>query len=240
MNDPSSSAGPYVTSAREAAERVEAELTLDSHVPVQPDQEWANALTHGLAAVTWVVLGVWLVAHASSVSFGLAIACAAYSASVVGTFASSTLSHVFLRQPWLDRFRSWDQAMIYLMIIGTYTPITFRFASSSQRDVLLILMWSLALAGFINKLFLKHRIHSISTVTYLALGWLPAIPLFGRVPMGLFGFMLAGGVIYTLGVWFLVNDHRRRYWHAIWHLFVMVASITHLAGIAWYVLGPSI
>lgn len=199
--------------------------------PIQPDQEWANAWTHGLAAVVWVGLSVWMVIRASEVSVALAAACAAYGATVVGTFTCSTLSHTFLQRPLLDRFRAWDQAMIYLMIIGTYTPITMQFALPQYRVVLLTLMWGFAIWGFFNKAFRNHRIHSISTVTYLMLGWLPAIPLFGRVSMELFLYVLAGGVIYSLGVLFLINDGRVKYFHAVWHLIVMTASIVHFIGI---------
>jgi hemolysin III len=204
--------------------------------PIQPDQEWANALTHGIAAVVWVGISVWMVMRAASVDLGLAIACFAYGVSVIGTFVCSTLSHTFLKRPWLDHFRAWDQAMIYLMIIGTYTPITYTYANPDYRALYLTLMWLAAISGFVNKAILKHRIHSISTWSYLALGWLPAIPLIGNVPLGLAGSMFAGGVTYSIGVIFLINDRKVRYMHAVWHLTVMSASIIHLVGIAWYTL----
>jgi len=208
--------------------------------PIQPEQEWANALTHGIAATVWTGLAIWLVIRASSVDLGLAAACAAYGASVIGTFVCSTLSHTFLKRPLLDHLRAWDQAMIYLMIIGTYTPITYQYAAPGQRGVLLALMWTAAITGFVNKAIRQHRIHSISTWSYLALGWLPAVPLIGRVPMGLAIAMFAGGVTYSVGVIFLMNDRKFPYLHAVWHLFVMTASIMHLAGIAWYVLYPQV
>ncbi len=203
--------------------------------PIQPGQEWANAWTHGIAAVVWVGLTVWLVTRASHVNAGLAIACALYGASCIGTFTCSTLSHTFLERPRLDRFRAWDQAMIYLMIIGTYTPITYQMAEPRYRLLLLTAMWGFALWGFVNKAILNHRIHSISTLTYLLLGWLPAIPLYGRVSLALFAYVLAGGVIYSVGVLFLINDNRVKYFHAVWHLFVMTASIVHFVGIVKYV-----
>lgn len=211
----------------------------DDSPPIQPEQEWANALTHGVATVTWIGLSVWMVLRAAEVSTALAIACAAYGASVVGTFLCSTLSHTFLQRPLLDRLRAWDQAMIYLMIIGTYTPITWQFADPRYRLILLAAMWALAFWGFANKAILNHRIHSISTVTYLLLGWLPAIPLYGRVSMPLFLYVLAGGVIYSLGVLFLINDQRVKYFHAAWHLMVITASIVHLTGIVRYVIDVS-
>ncbi|MCM2370105.1 PAQR family membrane homeostasis protein TrhA [Aporhodopirellula aestuarii] len=204
--------------------------------PIQPEQEWANAWTHGIAAAAWIGLSAWMVIRASETNLALAIACAAYGASVVGTFTCSTLSHTFLERPLLDRFRAWDQAMIYLMIVGTYTPIMVRYAVTEYRDFLLVLMWGYAFWGFAKKAFLSHRIHSISTVSYLMLGWLPAIPLYGRIPMNLFLYVLAGGVTYSLGVLFLINDRRVKYMHAVWHLFVISASIFHFVGVVRYVI----
>ncbi|EMI54421.1 PAQR family membrane homeostasis protein TrhA [Rhodopirellula sallentina] len=230
VDDPSLAIGPSKVS-----DSFEKLLPNEDIPPIQPDQEWANALTHGLAAATWVVLSFWLVGQAAEVTTAIMIACAAYGASVVGTFACSTLSHTFLQRPLLDRFRAWDQAMIYLMIAGTYTPIMCRYANPAHRDWLLALMWSYAFWGFTKKAIFSHRIHSISTVSYLLLGWLPAIPLYGRVPFNLFLYVLAGGVAYSVGVLFLINDRRVRYFHAVWHLVVISASIIHFVGIMRYV-----
>ncbi|MFG0288196.1 MAG: hemolysin III family protein [Rhodopirellula sp. JB044] len=230
VDDPSLAIGPS-----KVTDSFEKLLPDEDIPPIQPDQEWANALTHGLAAATWVLLSFWLVGQAAEVSPAIMIACAAYGASVVGTFACSTLSHTFLQRPLLDRFRAWDQAMIYLMIAGTYTPIMCRYANPAHRDWLLALMWGYALWGFTKKAIFSHRIHSISTVSYLLLGWLPAIPLYGRVPLNLFLYVLAGGVAYSIGVLFLINDRRVRYFHAVWHLVVISASIIHFVGIMRYV-----
>ncbi|MEM9364775.1 MAG: hemolysin III family protein [Planctomycetota bacterium] len=203
--------------------------------PLRHNEEWANALTHGLAALAWLVAGFVLVWRALSVDAGLAVACAAYVASVVGTFVSSWLSHTVLTQPWLDRFRSWDQGCIYLMITGTYTPIAFRYAAHEHRTVLLMAIWIAAACGMWSKVAVGHRVNQIGTWSYLLLGWLPAIPLYQRVPSELGLTMLVGGVVYTLGVVVLMNDHRAKYLHSCWHLLVILASITHGIGIARYV-----
>ncbi len=201
--------------------------------PIQHDQEWANALTHGIAACMGTIAGFFLVAMAWSTDRGLAIASAAYAASAVSVFVFSTLSHSIFRQPLLNTLRAWDQATIYLMISGTYTPIVYAFAPDTTRTWLLIAIWVAAAAGFINKVFIKHRVNSIGTISYLLLGWLPALPLAGHVPRPLVIAMVAGGVLYTIGVAFLINDRWFRYVHAIWHLFVLLAAACHFYGI-WY------
>ncbi|WP_246114242.1 PAQR family membrane homeostasis protein TrhA [Rubripirellula tenax] len=195
--------------------------------PIKPDQEWANAWTHGAASAISLYLAYLLIREASVISTGMAVACAAYMASVFGTFFCSTLSHVVRRQPLLNTMRAWDQAMIYTMISGTYTPIAFRYCTDETRTPLLIAIWISAGVGFFFKVCHQHRVNSIGTVSYLLLGWLPAIPLVGQVPGVLVAWMIAGGVLYTAGVSLLVNDHRVRYLHAGWHLFVMAAATCH-------------
>lgn len=211
------------------------ERDLDYGAPLQPDQEWANALTHGIATLSSVVMGMYLVLAAQTGQPGLSTACVTYSLSVFGTFFFSTLSHLVRRQPWLNTMRAYDQAMIYLMISGTYTPIVFQYAGDASRNPLLWAIWIAAGLGFFKKVALRYRINSIGTYTYLLLGWLPAIPLASEVPTGLVRWMLAGGILYTVGVVFLMNDRKLPYLHACWHLCVMLAATCHFYGILQYV-----
>ena len=204
--------------------------------PIRHDEEWANAWTHGIAAFATVVLAGSLVWNASDQNVGLAIACLAYGVSVFGTFLFSTLSHAIFRQPLLNTLRAWDQALIYAMISGTYTPIIYRYASNSVRVPLLIAIWVAAFSGIAGKLLLRHRVNNVTTVGYLLLGWLPAIPLYGRIPIGLGIGVVIGGLLYTLGVAVLLNDSKAKYVHAIWHLLVMSAALCHYLTVRWYVI----
>ncbi len=207
--------------------------------PWKDDQEWANALTHAIAAVGTLVFGGYMAMVAASKETGLAIACGAYVASAFGTFTFSTLSHFIHRQPALNTLRAWDQAMIYTMISGTYTPIVYGFAPDATRTWLLSAIWIAAAAGFLGKVALRHRINSIGAISYLLLGWMPAIPLAGHVPTPLVWSMVIGGVMYTLGIVLLLNDSRLKYLHAGWHLAVMSAALCHYAGILLYIVEPA-
>ncbi|OYP35212.1 PAQR family membrane homeostasis protein TrhA [Rhodopirellula sp. MGV] len=207
------------------------------NAPVRHGEEWANALTHGLATIAAAILGGLLIYKASGIGKGMAIACLAYTVSVVATFTSSTLSHAIFRQPLLDRLRAWDQAMIYAMIAGTYTPIIWRHAPTAISIPLLSAVWIAAFAGIAMKLFAQHRINNVATVGYLLLGWLPSIPLYPYVPAAVGQGMLLGGTLYSIGVAVLMQDHRGHYLHSVWHLIVMSAALAHFLTIQWYVVG---
>ncbi len=207
--------------------------------PLQLDQEWANALTHAFATIGAAVVGIYMVVAAAAQGTGLAIACGAYVTAVIGTFFFSTMSHVVRRQPLLNTMRAWDQAMIYTMISGTYTPIVYRFATDEHRTPLLAAIWIAAGAGFLFKVAFRHRINATGTISYLLLGWLPSLPLVGHIPSDLVWSMVAGGVLYTVGVVFLMNDSKVKYMHAAWHLSVVTAATLHYLGILNHVVNTS-
>jgi len=202
----------------------------DHAPPLRHGQEWANALTHGIGTAGSLVAGVYLILLTGNQTAGLLAGCAVYVAAMSGTYLFSTLSHVVRRQPLLNTMRAWDQAMIYTMIAGTYTPLTIRFATEPTRTALLVAMWSAAAVGFWSKVGVKHRVNASGTISYLLLGYLPGFVLASHVPTSIAVWMVVGGLVYTVGVLFLIYDHHRRYNHAAWHLMVIVASVCHFIG----------
>lgn len=208
--------------------------------PLQRDQEWANALSHGLATVAACIAAVLMILHTWDKTIGTMLSCVAFVCSVIAVFAASTLSHVFIDDAKvLRRMRAWDQGLIYVMITGTYTPLVYHYAEAAVRGPLLIAIWMAAFIGFYSKVLAGHRVNGIGTATYLALGWLPAMFLIGRVPTIVLFWMAAGGIIYTLGVIVLLNDSRIRYLHVVWHLLVVTAASCHYWAIYHYVAGTT-
>ncbi len=162
-----------------------------------------------------------------------------YAASLVGVYASSTLSHSASQPIAKHFFRRLDQAFIYLLIVGSYSPFALAYLRSNGWWMLFLgLLWTVALFGFYSKIALAHRVDAVAVWIYLILGWAPVVsagPILHLAPVLSLYCMAIGGVCYTLGTVFLVNDQRAPYFHAVWHLFVIAGSTFHFYGI-WNVI----
>lgn len=204
--------------------------------PILPGEEWANALTHATAALVWILGAVVMARAAAAQPLMTTFCCLVAVFSAVSVFTASALSHHLIHEPGLlRRLRAWDQGLIYVMIAGTYTPLVWRFADDSFRMPLLVGIWIAAAVGFHSKVIAEHRVNGIGTITYLLLGWVPALGLVTRVPGEVLWWMAAGGVLYTIGVAVLINDARVKYFHALWHLFVVTAAGCHFWAVYQFV-----
>jgi hemolysin III len=209
------------------------------HYPLfqSPPEEWVNGLTHGAAALMSLMASVWLVSAAVRQGDLLMIlGCVAYSASLTAVFAMSTLSHlVEAARPRLV-FRTLDQAAIFLLTAGSFTPFFIRYLLTDGWVWLLPLLWGISLLFAWDKLR-GHRVNSVSLLPYVVLGWFPILafkPMLSAMPIGCRLLVIASGACYMLGVLFLMKDRHYRYFHAVWHVCVMAASGCTFAGIAVY------
>ena len=207
-------------------------------VPPRAREELWNALTHGagfvLAAVAAAVLLLEAVLRGGPWQVG---ACAVYAVTLLAAYAASTLSHVFRSPAARNAFRVADQALIFLFIAGSWTPIAAAWLRGGAGWwAFHAAMWAVALAGFTSKALFAHRVSvgTVSAALYLLLGWSPVLvarPLLHALPMPLCLWLLAGGVCYTLGLAFFWYDNRVPYFHAAWHVLVILGSACHYAGI---------
>jgi hemolysin III len=203
--------------------------------------ERINAATHAFGTLLAIV-GTLIMAEAvkGRGDAWIEAGCAIYLASLIAVYAMSTLSHAAWPPQRKAFFRRLDQAFIYLLIAGTYTPFSVAYLRSGWWWVLLGTIWCVAIVGFVSKLFFAHRVEAVSIASYVILGWLPAMAapaLMSTLPFGAFAWMLVGGVCYTVGTLFLKNDDRVRHFHAVWHLCVIAGSTCHFLGILLYVVG---
>jgi hemolysin III len=161
------------------------------------------------------------------------IPCLAYAAGLMATFICSAAYNLAPPSPRRDVLRRLDHAAIFIMIAGTYTPLTAIRLSGSWAVAMTATMWLLATAGVALKLFWPHRFERGSVLLYLALGWSglvalkPLIATLDRETLWLLG---AGAVLYSAGTIFHVR-HNMRFQNAIWHGFVLTAAICHYAAI---------
>ncbi|MBI2824306.1 MAG: hemolysin III family protein [Planctomycetia bacterium] len=204
--------------------------------------EIANSITHGIGLALALVGAAALVALAIQYGGAREIAgCSIFAASLVAVYAASTLSHVF-QTPRLRRmFRTLDQACIYLLIAGTFTPFALQYLRGGWWWVLFVAMWGVAIVGFLSKVLWAHRVEAVSTAAYVLMGWMPVLGVkwaVAVVPMGCVWLMILGGLCYTVGVVFLMFDYKALYLHAVWHVFVIAGSAVHYVAILLYAVAP--
>lgn len=205
-------------------------IPMAEHTLHHAREELANAMTHGLGATSALAGGAILVTLAAldgdRWQLGAAIV---FAIALLLLYVASTLYHAVQHPVAKGRLKVFDHCAIYVLIAGTYTPFTLIGLRGPVGWWLFAMIWTLALAGVVFKLFYTGRFKKLSTLIYLAMGWLilvAAKPLFTALDAWTLGWLIAGGLSYTLGTVFY---HRPslRYSHAIWHLFVLGGSVCH-------------
>jgi hemolysin III len=200
----------------------------------------ANAITHGIGAVLAIVGAVYLIAASTRGSALVVVSCSVFSATLVLVYLCSTLYHSLVRTRARHVFHVLDHSSIYLLIAGTYTPFALISLHGWQGWTIFGIEWGLAVGGVVFKSFAVGRYEVASALVYLAQGWmalLVAVPLYHAIGWGGLAWMGAGGLAYTLGIFFFALD-RLKYFHATWHIFVLAGSIAHYFAILFYVVPP--
>jgi len=202
-------------------------------------EEIVNSVTHGVGLILSLAgSSILLIRVLSQPDRWRLLGCGIFATALVVVYAASTLSHAVAKPAWRRAFRILDQASIYLLIVGTFTPFALEYLPFGGWWLFLFLMWTAALIGFLSKLLFLHRIDAITIWSYLLLGWLPIIPAWVNLdvmPWGVSAWILIGGLCYTAGTVFLILDHRPWHFHAIWHLFVIAGSACHFYAVFRFV-----
>lgn len=203
-----------------------------------PAEEFANRVTHGLGAVLSVAgLVLMVVYSALHGDVWVVTSTAIYGASLVILYTASTLYHTVTSDRWRRLLQKIDHAAIYLLIAGTYTPFTLGPLRGGWGWTLFGIVWGCAVIGVALKLFFAGRANFLSTIFYLAMGWIVVIaikPLIATVPSGALWLLVAGGLCYTFGTVFYLWE-KLRFNHAIWHLWVLAGSVCHWAAVFGYI-----
>lgn len=167
-----------------------------------------------------------------------------YGISLVTLFSASATYH--LANPiesTLLKLRKFDHSAIYVLIAGTYTPIMINFFSGFLRWGFLALIWGIALAGVIVKLFVINTPRWVTAGIYLIMGWMAVLvvkPMLQSMPAGALWWMLAGGLTYSIGAVIYITKKMDFVpgvfgFHEVWHVFVSLAALCHFIMIYRYI-----
>lgn len=197
---------------------------------VSRGEEIVNAVTHGVGAVLAIAGLVLLVVFSSLygtvwhvVSFSI------FGTTMVILYTMSTLYHSFGRPRVRNLFRKFDHMSIFLLIAGTYTPFCLTILNGWVGWTIFGVVWFCAISGIVMKAFFTGRAAYISTTLYIVMGWVIVFfitPVYQQMSAKGFTFLLVGGLAYTLGVFFFVNENIK-FSHGIWHAFVLAGTTFH-------------
>lgn len=199
-----------------------------------------NSITHLVGSVLAVVGTAALIVVAAvhgPVGARRFTALAVYGAMLVLLYLSSTLYHSF-RGRAKKVFHVFDHCAIYLLIAGTYTPLTLVTLQGAWGWTLFGIVWGLAAAGVVKDIFLHGRYRAISIVLYLLMGWLVVVafkPLRLALPAAGIWWLVAGGIVYTSGLVFYGLSRRVPHTHGVWHLCVLGGSACHYVAVLRFV-----
>ncbi|MCI8540084.1 MAG: hemolysin III family protein [Erysipelotrichaceae bacterium] len=200
-------------------------------------EEVANAITHGVMAI----LCLFFLPYAAVYSYMLEDGWRSFGVSVfiICLFLMFLISTVYHSMAYDSEqkyiFRKLDHICILLAIAGSYTPIAISLIRGWEALVILLIEWLMVLAGILLKAIAKQSFPKLSMSIYMVMGWTAVffLPKLLEVASPLFlGFIIGGGVMYTIGAFFYAKP-QHRYFHMIWHLFINLASVFHIIAIVF-------
>lgn len=207
--------------------------------PYPPEEEKLNVISHGFGFVLSILGLILLILRANElgeivhlVSFSI------FGASMILLYAASTFYHSAKDTRVRYRLNILDHASIYVLIAGTYTPFALVTISGFTGWLMFGVIWGMALAGMILKLFYTGRYQTISTIMYVVMGWIVVFaikPLIDNLSFYGLIWLFTGGISYTLGA-VLFSLDKLKFNHAIFHMLVLFGTFCHFLSIYYYVL----
>ncbi len=200
-------------------------------------EEKLNIITHTLGLIAGVIVFPFLVLKAMYYDgFWQSTSIIIYGLSIIILYAASTFYHAAKRPALRRRLNIFDHAAIYVLIAGTYTPFTLISLGGNIGWIIFSLTWTFALIGIVLKLFFTGKFDKLSTVMYVLMGWQIVFviqPLIDNLSSEGIFWLFSGGVFYTIGA-ILYSIKRIPYNHAIFHVFVLLGSISHFISIYFH------
>lgn len=202
-------------------------------------EERVNVISHGFGFVLGALALVFMLIK--TVEQGVLweiVGALVFGVSLMVLYAASTLYHSSENDKRRSKLKVFDHAAIYVLIAGTYTPYTLVTLHGTIGWILFATSWGIALIGIVLKLFFTGRFNIVSTVMYVAMGWIIVFaykPLVCSLSISGINWLFAGGIAYTVGA-ILYSIKKIPMNHAIFHVFVLLGSICHFISIYLFVM----
>ena len=206
----------------------------------QDNEEFLNFVSHGIALIISFIGLFFLIEkfYFSKKKLSL-FAAVIYGISLVLLYAASTFYHFVKEKKTKHLLRIIDHSSIFIFIAGSYTPILLLNISGETGWYLFGTQWTLAIIGIIFKIFYTGKYEMFFVILYLIMGWMIILKwelLVSSIAVPGLNLIILGGLAYSTGVIFYLLDTKYKYFHFIWHIFVIIGSSFHYFTILIYLL----
>ena len=205
-------------------------------------EERANTWTHliplvATLAIAWPLLRLAGEAHLACPNYQI-VGTALFLVGMCLMYGSSTIYHAATNPVRKRRLRVLDHISIYVMIAGSYSPICLTVIGGWAGWTVFGFLWTCVFAGIIGKLIALGKYPKLSLALYLAMGWTALVviwPMWQRMPHVAFWWIIGEGICYTVGAYFFHHDEEHAFYHAVWHVFIILGSACHTIAL-WQIL----
>ena len=202
------------------------------------NEEWWNVVSHFLGLIMSIIGAPFLFYFDNNATFLSALSIMLYSFGLLFVYSSSSIYHYVISPKLKKRFQALDHISIYYLILGSYAPVCLITLYDYSGVTIFIVVLTLSIIGTLKKLFFTAKYECISLLLYLTMGWLIIFDinsLFGLIDLNAKLLLILGGVSYTFGTIFYAFD-KMKYFHSIWHLFVLIGSVLHYFMVLLYII----
>ena len=202
------------------------------------NQELWDVLTHFLGVIMSIIGIPFLFYFDTNITFLSTLSVILFSFGLLLVYSSSSIYHFVISTDLKKRLQVLDHISIYYLILGSYAPVCLITLYDYSGISIFVVVLTLSIIGTLKKLFFTGKYEFISLLLYLAMGWLIIFDinsLFNLIDFNAMLLIILGGVTYTFGTIFYAFD-KIKYFHSIWHLFVLVGSVLHYFVVLLYII----
>ena len=202
------------------------------------NEELWNVLTHFFGLIMSIIGIPFLFYFDNNITALSSVSVILFSFGLLLVYSSSSIYHFVISTDLKKKLQVLDHISIYYLILGSYAPVCLITLYDYSGIIIFIVVLTLSVIGTLKKLFYTGKYESISLILYLTMGWLIIFDinsLFNLIDFNAKLLIILGGVSYTFGTIFYAFD-KKKYFHSIWHLFVLLGSVSHYFVVLLYII----